>query len=89
MATRQKSPESKQLSMCLSLLIKPIKSAVVKNALKRTTTCNTWEELINEAIINASEEDLFDDIVDKCIPQCSKVASRGLHLYLLAKSQSE
>ena len=28
-------------------------------------TCNTWEDLFNEAIINVSEDDLSDDIVAK------------------------
>ena len=45
------------------------KCTVVKNTLKRNPTCNTWEYLFNEAIINVSEDDLSDDI------QCSKVAS--------------
>ena len=47
------------------------KCTVVKNALKRIPTCNTWEDLFNDAIINISEDDLSDDIVDKY----SKIAS--------------
>ena len=39
--------------------------------MKRIPTCNTWEDLFNDAIINVSEDDLSDDIVDKY----SKIAS--------------
>ena len=60
-------------TFCVSGVVKRAekKCTVVKNALKRIPTCNTWEDLFNDAIINVSEDDLSDDIVDKY----SKIAS--------------
>ena len=54
-------------TFCVSVVVKRAekKCTVVKNALKRIPTCNTWEDLFNDAIINISEDDSSDDIVDK------------------------
>ena len=62
-----------EATFCVSVVVKPAekKCTVVKNALKRIPTCNTWEDLFNDAIINVSEDDLSDHIVDKY----SKIAS--------------
>ena len=47
-----------EATFCMSVVVKRAekKSTVVKNALKRIPTCNTWEDLFNDAIINVSED---------------------------------
>ena len=62
-----------EATFCVSVVVKRAekKCTVVKNALKRIPTCNTWEDLFNDAIIDVSEDDLSDDIVDNY----SKIAS--------------
>ena len=53
-----------EATFCVSVVVKRAekKCTVVKNALKRIPTCNTLEDLFNDAIINVSEDDLSDDI---------------------------
>ena len=41
------------------------KRTLVKTILKRIPTCRTWEDLFNDSIINVSENDLSDEIIDK------------------------
>ena len=44
------------LTFCVSVVVKRAekKCTVVKKQLKRIPTCNTWEDLFNDAIINIS-----------------------------------
>ena len=62
-----------EATFCVSVVVKRAekKCTVVKNTLKRVPTCNTWEDLFIDAIINILEDDLSDDIVNKY----SKIAS--------------
>ena len=49
-----------EATFCVSVVVKRAekKCTVVKNALKRIPTCNTWGDLFIDAIINVSEDDL-------------------------------
>ena len=49
-----------EATFCVSVVVKRAekKCTVVKNALKRIPTCNTWEDLFNDAIIHVLEDRL-------------------------------